>query len=209
MIFERYRDDPLAGILYLLGLVVALVVHELGHAWAAVWQGDDTPREQGRLSPNPLKHLDPIGAVLFLFTGFGWAKPVMTRPDLYRQPLLGTVVVAVAGIVLNLLMALAAGLFLRWLISSGAQPPGWAVGALASFVALNVVLAVFNALPIPPLDGSHLLAALVPGELGRQLRENLARSWWLLLVVLVLGREQVSALLGAAQRIAFGLIAGG
>lgn len=208
MILERFRDDPLAGILYIVGLVVALSVHELGHAWTADWQGDPTPRRQGRLSPNPLRHLDPVGALLFLLVGFGWAKPVVTRPDLYRQPLLGTVIVSVAGIVLNVVMAFGAGLALRWVIASGAQPPQWVVGSLATFVALNVVLAVFNALPIPPLDGSHLLAVLVPGELGRRFRETLARSWWLLLVVLVLLREPLQGLLGGAQRIAFGLIAG-
>ncbi len=139
-------------------LLLALPVHEFAHAFMAVSLGDSTPRTQGRYTLNPLRHLDPIGALMLLLAGFGWARPVEWNPrnitvDLRR----GVIQVALAGPVSNLLLALLSLWLARW-----AGNPPWLVFFLNAFAHINVSLFVFNLLPIPPLDGSHVLFALLP-----------------------------------------------
>ena len=153
--------DPGRLLAVAIIVFVAFPVHEFAHAAAAVWLGDETPRSQGRYTLNPLVHIDPFGALLILFTGFGWAKPVQWNPrNIDIDPKLGSIIVSLAGPVSNLLMA-ALALFL----GSGALAAGGFVGtAIQFFVFINVLLFVFNLLPIPPLDGSHVLFALLPGD---------------------------------------------
>lgn len=153
-------------------LLLALPVHELAHAAVATALGDDTPRLQGRLSLNPLRHLDLMGSVLILIAGFGWAKPVQWNPGNIRINVkLGAVLIAVAGPLSNLAMAaislLVAGQFAQSLTDF------W-YGALLQFAYINALLAVFNLIPIPPLDGSFVLFALLPGDTWR-LRAQLSQ----------------------------------
>ncbi len=140
---------------------IALPVHEFAHAAMAVALGDDTPKWQGRYTLNPLVHIDPLGAILILMVGFGWAKPVQWNPDnITIDKKLGSILVAIVGPLSNLAMALIAVLVLGFApISSDLF-----YGFIYTFVYINVLLFVFNMIPIPPLDGSHILFALLPGN---------------------------------------------
>ena len=162
---------------------VALPVHEFAHAATAVALGDDTPRNQGRYTLNPLVHIDWLGAVLILLTGFGWAKPVQWNPsniDPKIDPKIGSILVALAGPVSNLLMALLAILFLRFDPLANEFVYRFAY----FFIYINVLLFVFNMIPIPPLDGSHVLFALLPGDTF-QLRVQLGQYGFLILLAVI------------------------
>lgn len=152
-------------------LIVSLSVHEAAHAWMADRLGDPTARMLGRLTLNPLSHIDWIGTVLFpliaIYSGFpliGWAKPVPVNWANLRSPRRDFAVVALAGPVSNLLLA-AAGAVLFAVVAGAAGGEGQSV--LFNFVYLNVFLAVFNMLPVPPLDGGNVLAGLVPESAAR------------------------------------------
>lgn len=162
-------------------LFIALPVHEFAHAAMAVALGDQTPKWQGRLTLNPLAHLDPVGSLLILFTGFGWAKPVQWNPrNVDVDVRLGSILVAAAGPVSNLLLAILSLLLLRFGVFSG----GFLTAFVDFFVYINVLLFVFNLIPVPPLDGSHILFALLPGDTF-QLQAQL-RQYGFLIVFLVI-----------------------
>ena len=156
-----------------LVLIIAFTVHELAHALTADYLGDPTPRRMGRITLNPLKHLDPIGTILLIVAGFGWAKPVMVNPmNMRGNPRTSMAIVAAAGPLSNLVMAVMAAVFFRVGLVSFTQPSG-AVSAsflLSEFIWINLVLAFFNLIPIPPLDGSKILFAILPAELVYRLR---------------------------------------
>lgn len=153
--------NPMELLLTAVALLVAATIHEYAHAYAAVQLGDPTPRWLGRLTLNPLAHLDPLGSLLLLLVGFGWAKPVPVNPRHFQDPRRGVLLVAVAGPLANVcLLALLGAMYRLGLLWEG----GW-VGALWwRMLYVNAVLAVFNLLPIPPLDGSRILGALLRGE---------------------------------------------
>jgi len=158
---------------------VAFPVHEFSHAAAAVALGDDTPKRQGRYTLNPLVHIDPLGAILILFTGFGWAKPVQWNPrNITIDPKLGSIIVSLAGPVSNLVLAAVAAFALK------AVNTTFAFEYLINFISINVYLFVFNLIPIPPLDGSHVLFALLPGD-SRGLQMQLSRYGFLILMLLI------------------------
>lgn len=161
---------------YAVLIFVTMPVHELAHAWAADRLGDDTPRLNGRLTMNPLRHLDPIGTVMLVFVGFGYAKPVPVNPLRFKNPRGGMALTALAGPLSNVLMAVVAVGIFRVLtlfgggvtiedgrIYVGTSWLGYAYIALIGvFASVNLVLAVFNLLPIPPLDGSRVLGLVLP-----------------------------------------------
>lgn len=172
------------------GVLVAIVLHEFAHAAVATALGDPTPRLQGRLSLDPLRHIDWIGAIFFLLAGFGWAKPVQIDPRYYRNPRAGMVLVALAGPVMNMLVALVC-LFVLVHVAFPTSGVGRVVGEMVSTaVELNVFFGVFNILPIPPLDGSRILSAI--SREGMRLMTAVEPYGWILLLVLlvfgVLGR---------------------
>ncbi|MCB0139077.1 MAG: site-2 protease family protein [Caldilineaceae bacterium] len=159
---------------------VAFPVHEFAHAFAAVHLGDDTPRIAGRYTLNPLVHIDPFGAILILLTGFGWAKPVMWNPrNVDIDPKVASIIVALAGPLSNLIMAALALIFYDTL----AQIPLFG-DMLGFFVQINVLLFVFNLIPVPPLDGSHVLFALLPDN-AFQMRMMLAQYGMLILFAII------------------------
>jgi Zn-dependent protease len=147
-------------------LLVSLVLHELAHAYAATWLGDPSPRADGRLSVNPIVHLDPLGTAMFAITAlvsdfiFGWAKPVMVSPRYFRRPQIDMAIVAAAGPATNLLLALGC---VAWIIHGNLE--GTLEEVVIRAFEVNVVLGVFNLIPIPPLDGSRILAAVMPRAL--------------------------------------------
>jgi Zn-dependent protease len=174
---------------WLLPLVVAITAHEAAHGWMAARLGDDTARALGRVSFNPIRHVDPIGT--FALPGllvalnspfiFGWAKPVPVAFHRLRDPKRDMVWVALAGPGINVAMAVAAALLLHPLTPPTAPVTSWLWHNLDNFVQLNVVLACFNMLPIPPLDGGRVLAGLLPGPLAWRF-SRLERYGLLLLV---------------------------
>lgn len=193
-------------LLFLPVLLVSVVAHEYAHARVAVAQGDPTPDEAGRLTLNPLPHLDPIGSllvpVLLWFSGagflIGWARPVPVDPRNYRDYRRGDLLVSAAGVATNFALALgcvAAVVVLTYLGGAAAGPVVGTLRRMARFgVLLNLLLGVFNLIPIPPLDGSHLVYHALPPELGRRYR-SLGRFGFLFLLVLVFVPGLLSALL--------------
>jgi len=143
-------------------VLVSLTLHELAHAWVAWRLGDPTAKREGRLTLNPVVHIDPIGTLMFVVTGlaaglpFGWAKPVPVNPGYFRRPKEGMAIVAVAGPIMNFLIALVCFAVLRHVNMSS---EAFEVLRLAWIV--NVVLGIFNLIPVPPLDGSRVLGVLM------------------------------------------------
>jgi Zn-dependent protease len=152
-------------------LLFSIIIHEVSHGYAAVLMGDPTPRLQGRLTLNPLKHIDPVGSILVpLITAlfgfaFGWAKPVVYNPYNIKNKRLGEFLIAGAGPASNLALAFIFGLIIRSIEITGANAPFIAI--LTYVVIINVVLAVFNLIPLPPLDGSKLIFAFLPHQYGK------------------------------------------
>jgi Zn-dependent protease len=149
----------------LLILLIALPIHELAHAFTAYQLGDVTSRDYGRLSFNPLDHLDPIGALMIMLGGFGWAKPVPVNPyGLYRgrNSTVGFALVSLAGPMSNLFLAALFAIPIRLDL----VPSGFLRQLVVGFVGINIALAVFNLIPIPPLDGSRIAVAVLPPQWG-------------------------------------------
>jgi Zn-dependent protease len=179
-------------------LIIAFTIHELAHAWTAVELGDDTPRRMGRLTLNPLAHLDPLGSLMLIFAGFGWAKPVMTNPyNLRNGPRLGMAIVAAAGPFSNLAMALIAAIpFRLGLLNTDNRLLFWLAFFLDQFIFLNIILMLFNLLPIGPLDGSKVLRGFAPGEWDRWLTPLEQWGPFILMALVFLGSFGRFSLLG-------------
>ncbi len=165
-----------AGLIsVIIALVVGITVHEFAHAWTASELGDPTSRNQGRLTLNPLSHLDPVGSLMILFAGFGWGKPVPVNPYMLRtDPTVGMALVSLAGPASNVLTALLFAIPLRL----GILPSGFGSRMLPSFTSLfgtiifiNIALAVFNLIPLAPLDGYKVALAVLPREFANRLRQ--------------------------------------
>ena len=156
-------------VFFVAALVIAITIHEFSHAWTADRLGDRTARHMGRLSLNPLAHLDPMGTILLLLVGFGWGKPVPYDPRQVSRGKLGEALIAVAGPISNILLAFVVALPGRiYLIQHQALPSGQLYTFLAVLVTLNIFLAAFNLLPIPPLDGSKILYLILDSFNVRQ-----------------------------------------
>jgi Zn-dependent protease len=169
---------------------MSVVIHEVSHGFMAEWCGDKTARHARRLTLNPLRHLDPIGSVilpalLYFSSGFvfGWARPVPYNPDNLRNRKWGTIAVASAGVLANLFIALLFGMFLRF--SPNFSVPASFDFIVSSIVVINLALAIFNLLPIPPLDGSKILFNLLP-ESFYPLMRFMERYSLLLLLLFIL-----------------------
>ena len=150
--------DPFGFFIIAIPLLYAVIFHELAHGWVAYRLGDLTAKSLGRLSLNPLKHLDPMGTLMLFLVGFGWAKPVPVNFNQLRDKRLGMILVSAAGIVTNMLLAFCA-LFLYRLLSL--EPSGIPAQLLYIFARINIILAAFNLIPLPPLDGSKILMGFV------------------------------------------------
>jgi len=147
-------------------LLIALTVHEYAHARAAVILGDPTPRLMGRLTLNPVAHLDPIGLIMLWLFKFGWAKPVPINPSYFKNYRQDMLVVSLAGPVSNMVLALLTAFLIGILAKMQLLSGGW-VKVLWMTYTYNIILAIFNLVPIPPLDGAKVLASILPGQQGR------------------------------------------
>lgn len=155
----REPPDLLGFVLVAVVLVIALTLHEFAHAAAGTWQGDPTARLAGRLTLNPLAHLDLVGSIMLILIGFGFGKPVPFTPSKLRNRRFGSAFVAAAGPATNILLAILSAFGLGLLTSPSSNLAG---RFLQVSLYLNVLLAIFNLIPIPPLDGSRILSAALP-----------------------------------------------
>ncbi|MCK4590136.1 MAG: site-2 protease family protein [Candidatus Latescibacteria bacterium] len=164
--------------LFAPGILLAITVHEVAHGWVADRLGDPTARLAGRLTLNPLVHLDPLGTLMLFIAHFGWAKPVPINPNYFKDPKRDIIWVSLAGPAANILAAALCGVLFRWFNSSGlALLSRMAVYA----VLINLILAVFNLIPIPPLDGSKVLMGLLPAE--QEYRFHQLERWGPLILI--------------------------
>ena len=199
-------DIALAGLVVgVLLILICFPVHEFSHAWAATALGDDTARQMGRLTLNPLAHLDPIGSVLFLLTGFGWAKPVPV--SVYRlngNYRTSYALVSLAGPASNIVLAIIFALLFRilapTLATSSSMLASVIVYGLEIAVFLNMILALFNLIPVPPLDGSRILAAILPDS-GAFILDQLERYGMFVVLLLSVSGILGPIIIGPANRI--------
>jgi len=165
-------------------LLYAVIFHEIAHGFVANRMGDPTARHMGRLSLNPLKHLDPVGTFMLFIFGFGWAKPVPVNFAAIGNDRKALIAVSAAGVVTNMILAFIA-LFLLQLLKP--SPGGIPATALTYFAYINIILAAFNLIPIPPLDGSKILMGFLPPGLQRQLSRLEPYGFFIIIALLFLG----------------------
>ena len=154
--------DPLAFALVTIPLLFSVIIHEVAHGWVAYWMGDPTAKWSGRLTLNPLSHLDPIGTLMLFLAGFGWAKPVPVNFNNLPDKRKGLLFVSSAGVLANILLAFLSMLFIRLFSASSSGIAAILTYKVCTVVAyINITLAALNLIPIPPLDGSKILMGIV------------------------------------------------
>lgn len=187
-------SNPLLFLIWALGLVLAISVHEYSHAAMADRLGDPTPRSQGRLTLDPRAHLDPLGTLALLFLGFGWGRPVMFDPYNLRSPRRDSALIAIMGPISNLVFAGILSVIIHFL-------PGNAIldSILSILILMNITLAIFNLVPIFPLDGEKILGGLLSPNLYAEY-ESIMRQYGTIILILMLlpiagGTSPISALI--------------
>jgi Zn-dependent protease len=164
----------------LVALIVAITIHEYSHAWAAEHLGDPTPRLQGRLTLNPLAHLDPIGTILLILVHFGWGKPVQFDPFNLRNPRRDSALISIAGPISNMILAIICSLILQLLLHvqiASLHSAGFSTavllfgGLLQQIIVMNVMLGIFNLVPIHPLDGFKIVEGILPEQQAHEWHE--------------------------------------
>ncbi len=182
--------------LYLIfGLVVATTIHEFSHAYLADRLGDPTPRLQGRLSLNPLVHLDVVGTLMLIFFHFGWGKPVQVNPRYFRVPMRDSAVVSLAGPLSNFFMAFALALFLK---ESHMVMPAWSVDLFSTMLDVNLILGIFNLLPFPPFDGSKILGLMIPRRFEHAYAQYLEKGTMYTILFILFDFMVIAPLLGTS-----------
>jgi Zn-dependent protease len=176
--------DPLAFVLIAVPLLYSVILHEVAHGWVAYRMGDATAKWLGRLSLNPLRHLDPFGTLMLFLVGFGWAKPVPININNIPDRRKGLIFVSSAGIAANILLATLALLFFRLFSSSASKTMAVLIYYL---VQINITLAALNLIPIPPLDGSKILMGIAPRSTGYFLARLEPYGFFIIIGLLYLG----------------------
>lgn len=174
--------SPQLFFLYIIAILIALSVHEFAHTLAAYWRGDETARHLGRLTLNPWAHVDGLGALSFLLLGFGWGKPVPVSGRTLKNPRKDFLLIALAGPFSNLILAILSATALKLVLLGGLATNNLLVVFLAILVSLNLILMMFNLLPLPPLDGFNLVNYFVPAEYKYQVARY---GYWLFIALLV------------------------
>jgi len=176
--------DPLAFILIAVPFLYSVVIHEVAHGWVAYRMGDPTAKWLGRLTLNPIKHLDPIGTLMLFLVGFGWAKPVPINLNNIPNKRKGLIFVSSAGIIANILFAFIAGMLYRLFSPSSSELTTMLFSAI---ISINITLAALNLIPIPPLDGSKILMGIAPRSTGYFLSRLEPYGFFIIIGLLYLG----------------------
>lgn len=194
-------NNPVTFLLLAVPLLYSVILHEIAHGLVASWFGDNTAKYSGRLTLNPMAHLDPVGTLMLFFVGFGWAKPVPVNYNNLNNSRLGIMAVALAGCITNILLATVA-IFLMQLQVFNTNPAFATI--LPIVIKINIILAAFNLIPIPPLDGSKVLMGFLPEEA----QSNLARiePYGFFIIIILLYTGILYPVIGFIQSILYGLI---
>ena len=177
-------SNPIMFIVLAIPLLYSVILHEIAHGLVASWFGDDTARYSRRLTLNPMEHLDPIGTLMLLFVGFGWAKPVPVNYNNLSNARLGVISVALAGCVTNVLIAMVSIFLLQFQIVY-TNPVLSTI--LPILIKINIILAAFNLIPIPPLDGSKVLMGFLPWEAQAKLARIEPYGFFIIIILLYAG----------------------
>ena len=182
-----FGSDLMWFIAGIPGILIAMVVHEYSHARVAVAMGDMTPRLMGRLTLNPKAHIDPIGLLMLFIVHFGWAKPVMVNPRNFRDMRKGEVLVALAGPASNLVVAFLTIVFMLLYARLGLPTTDGFFTVMDYLVIININFALFNILPLPPLDGSRVLMTVLPGRWAYEIMRLERYTFIILIALFVIG----------------------
>jgi len=186
MMFNMLFSEPMLFVAWLMAIFYGITVHEFAHAWSATWQGDDTAKLSGRLTLNPLSHIDLMGLLMLVFVGFGWGKPVPVNNFNFKNGKTSDNLVSLAGIFTNLVSVIVFGIVLKLLLNFGnLSGENLLINFLFMLIMINMVLAIFNLIPIPPLDGSHVLFNVLPDKYN-EFKFNLAKNGPFILLMLIL-----------------------
>ena len=207
MLLSYLFQDPMIFVVWILAILYAITVHEASHALGALIMGDDTARQQGRLTFNPLSHLDFFGFIMLLLAGFGWGKPVPFNPYNLKNQRWGPAVVAIFGPLANLISVAVFAIAMKVLTSTaGFGAENMLFQFLFALIMINTVLLVFNLIPIPPLDGSKILFAVLPADYNN-FKMNLTRQGpFLLLGLIIIDRVLPVSILGGLFGIALNIV---
>lgn len=194
-------NNPVTFLLLAVPLLYSVILHEIAHGLVASWFGDNTAKYSGRLTLNPMAHLDPVGTLMLFFVGFGWAKPVPVNYNNLNNSRLGIMAVALAGCITNILLATVA-IFLMQLQVFNTNPAFATIFPIV--IKINIILAAFNLIPIPPLDGSKVLMGFLPEEA----QSNLARiePYGFFIIIILLYTGILYPVIDFIQSILYGLI---
>ena len=198
--------NPQFILFYILFFIPSLVIHEFSHAFAAYKLGDPTAKNSGRLSLNPLVHLDLLGTISILLIGFGWAKPVPINPYNFDKPRRDSAITSFAGPLSNITIAIIGIIIINILSISSSS---FLFAIISIFIQINIILAVFNLIPLGPLDGFKIVSGILPPRLAMQWEEALNQTYLLLLVFLILpinGQTIVSHLIEAVNSLVWMLV---
>ena len=183
--FDDFGGFIMNMITGLPGIIIAMVVHEFAHARVAYALGDFTPKLAGRLTLNPAAHVDPIGLLMLFVVHFGWAKPVQINPYNFSNPRRDDLLVSLAGPMANLITAFFTMIFMVFLLKMDFEMSRGMQLVFTLIMVININFAIFNMIPIPPLDGFHVLRNILPYELARQL-EGLERYSMIFLIIILM-----------------------
>lgn len=186
-------QSPLYFVLGASLLLIAITVHEAAHAFMADRLGDPTPRSQGRLTLNPLAHLDPLGTLMLLIFRFGWGKPVQFDPYNLKNPRQDAALISLAGPASNIILATITSFLIRFAFPGSLSPEVFTF--IYSFIFLNIGLAVFNLVPIHPLDGAKILIGLLPIDLALEWQSIMQRYGTIILLLMILPFSGVSPII--------------
>lgn len=183
-------------ILLIPALIIGITFHEFSHGLVASWLGDPTPKNRGRLTLNPIKHLDVIGSLMLVMVHFGWAKPMPINPNYFKDQRKGMAITGLAGPVANGIMAVAASLIIKFIFFTGFFKVSFVLQILIYIIEINLILGLFNLIPIPPLDGSRILAMFLPPQVLRTYYAIEPYGIFILILALVIFRFPLLALIG-------------
>ncbi|MFF2458124.1 site-2 protease family protein [Peribacillus simplex] len=206
--FLHYSLEQLPYVI--VSLLIAFTVHEFSHAYVAYKFGDPTAKNEGRVTLNPISHLDPIGTLLILIAGFGWARPVPVNRFHFKNPKLAGVLVSFAGPFSNLIVAILGFLIFYGLLAAGVGPdlPFFVKPFLDILINLNVLLFVFNLIPLPPLDGYRIVQDLVSADLRAKMTqyEQYGSLIFLILIITPLGDYTIRPILDTGVKFVGGIL---